>query len=75
MSLSLFAYRAASEFLEACPSEMIINAVVSVYWATHLFLKVMRPVNASGRMYQQIFHQDAMKYIESIAHICDGITP
>ena len=38
MSLSLFAYRAASEFLEVCPSEMIINAVVSVYWATHLLL-------------------------------------
>ena len=74
MSLSLFAYRAASEFLEVCPSEMIINAVVSVYWATHLLLMVMRPVNASGRMYQQIFHQDAMKYIESNAHRCNGIT-
>ena len=55
MNLSLFAYRAASEFLEACPSEMIINAVVSVYWATHLFQMVMRPVNASGRMYQPFF--------------------
>ena len=53
---------------------MIINAVVSVYWATHLFLKVMRPVNASGRIYQQFFHQYAMKYIESNAHRYNGIT-